>query len=125
MQKGKIVLSRFPFTDLSSSKRRHTLVLINTPSSEEDTIVAFISSVIPETLSQSDLILQTDDLKFSSTGLSKTSVLKLDKIATLNKSIFSGELGEFTISIRFCGSKAEIGFTNLDQRFARYFHSKS
>jgi mRNA interferase MazF len=48
MKKGKIVLTRFPFTNLSSDKRRPALILIDTEASDPDTIVAFISSVIPE-----------------------------------------------------------------------------
>ncbi len=93
MQKGKIVLTRFPFTNLSSDKRRPALVLIDTEFSDPDTIVAFISSVIPESLSASDLLLHEDHPDFERTGLTKNSVIKLDKIATLDKSIFTGEMG--------------------------------
>jgi mRNA interferase MazF len=96
MQKAKIVLTRFPFTDLSSSKRRPALVLIDTDVSEPDTIVAFISSVLTESQSLSDLIIADNHADFEKTGLHKTSVIKLDKLATLNKSIFTGEMGELS-----------------------------
>lgn len=96
MQKGKIILTRFPFTDLSSSKRRPALVLIETEVSEPDTIVAFISSVIPDMESGSDLILLETHSDFEVTGLTKSSVIKFDKLATLNKSIFTGEMGELS-----------------------------
>lgn len=65
-------------------------MLINTSAYEDDTIMAFISLTIPETLSQSDLILQPYDPQFSDTGLSKPSIIKSDKIATLIKAIFNG-----------------------------------
>lgn len=96
MQKGKIVLTRFPFTDLSSSKRRPAPVLIDTDASEADTIVAFISSVLPEIASPSDLVIPENHEDFGNTGLSKNSVVKLDKLATLHKSIFTGEFGELS-----------------------------
>lgn len=96
MQKGKIVLTRFPFTDLSSSKRRPALVLIETDPTEADTIVAFISSVIPAVIKETDLTLMQSTSDFHLTGLTKNSVIKLDKLATLNKSIFTGEIGELS-----------------------------
>lgn len=99
MQRGKIVLTRFPFTDLSSSKRRPALVLIDTPATEPDTIVAFISSVLPDSISPSDLLILENHEDFGQTGLSKSSVVRLDKLATLHKSIFTGELGELSESL--------------------------
>jgi len=98
MQQGKIVLTRFPFTDLSSSKRRPALVLIETRAAEPDTIVAFISSIIPEIKSESDFTLLPNHPDFENTGLNKSSVIKLDKLATLSKAIFTGEIGELTQS---------------------------
>ena len=99
MQKGKIVLTRFPFTDLSSTKRRPVLILIDTDPTEPDTIVAFISSVVPETITDTDLVLDTGHKGFSGSGLSKSSIIKLNKLGTLDKSIFSGEIGELSASL--------------------------
>jgi len=42
--KGKIVLVHFPFTDLSATKLRPALVIHE---SDEDVVVAFISSRVP------------------------------------------------------------------------------
>ena len=94
MKKGTIVLTKFPFTDLSSSKRRSAVVVSKVDVNKKDVIVAFISSVIPSLSSETDLIINKTDLDFKNTGLKKKSILKIDKLATLEKTIFSGEFGE-------------------------------
>lgn len=91
MNKADIVLIKFPFTDLSGSKRRPVLVLTAVKQHEPDIIVAFISSVIPLSLSATDMFISTSDaLKL---GLKKASVIKLDKLATLDKNLVAGEFG--------------------------------
>jgi mRNA interferase MazF len=92
--KGKIVLTAFPFTDLEGVKRRPALVLTNLRQQHSDVIVAFISSVIPTLLAETDVLLHINDPVFASTGLRRNSIIKVDKLATLDISIFSGELGD-------------------------------
>jgi mRNA interferase MazF len=89
--KAKIVLVHFPFTDLSGSKLRPAIVIHE---SEHDVIVAFISSRIPSSLQESDLLIAIDHPEFRSTGLKISSVIKFDKIATLSKTLIEGEIGE-------------------------------
>jgi mRNA interferase MazF len=89
--KAKIVLIHFPFTDLTGSKLRPAIVIHE---SEQDVIVAFISSRIPSILQESDLLITTDHPAFLSTGLKISSVIKFDKIATLSKTLVEGEIGE-------------------------------
>jgi hypothetical protein len=69
MKKGAIVLARFPFTDLSGSKRRPALVLTSNNPKSPDVILAFISSVIPISLRNADLLLDSRDENLHSTGL--------------------------------------------------------
>ena len=88
---AKIVLVHFPFTDLTGSKLRPAIVIHE---SEQDVIVAFISSRIPPSLQESDLLITTDHPAFRSTGLKISSVIKFDKIATLSKTLIEGEIGE-------------------------------
>ncbi len=94
MRKGAIVLARFPFTDLSGSKRRPALVLSGQNPQSHDVILAFISSVVPATLRDADLFLDINEEHFVSTGLRKSSIIKLDKLATLDKELITGEMGE-------------------------------
>jgi len=88
--KGKIILIPFPFTDLSSIKLRPALVLHE---GEKDVVVAFISSRT-ENPKPTDVIIDKNHPEFKQTGLKLSSVLKIDKIATLSKELIIGEIGE-------------------------------
>jgi mRNA interferase MazF len=79
--KGKIVLIPFPFTDLTSTKLRPGLIIYE---GEKDFVVAFISSKAnkPE---PTDVIIDVEHPEFKKTGLKITSILKLDKVATISK----------------------------------------
>ena len=99
MRLGTIVLTPFPFTDLSSNKRRPAVILSPVKANDPDVIVAFISSVIQPVQSECDFILSSSEMGFKQTGLKKTSVFKMDKLATLDKQIFIGEIGEVSAHI--------------------------
>ena len=88
--KAKIVLIHFPFTDNTATKLRPALVIHE---SDQDVIVAFISSRVPSHLTDSDLVISADHPSFSETGLKRSSVIKFDKVATVSKDLIEGELG--------------------------------
>jgi mRNA interferase MazF len=98
MKKGKIVLTQFPFTDLSATKRRPAVV-VSPESEEDDVIVAFISSKIKDTILPSEYLLSVDHPDFEKTGLKVISLIKLSKLATLEKKILVGEIGECSARI--------------------------
>ncbi len=89
--KGKIVLIQFPFTDLSATKLRPALVIHE---SDEDIVVAFISSRVPRQGSGSELVITGDHPDFLGTGLKVPSVIRFDKVATLSRDLIEGEIGE-------------------------------
>lgn len=93
MKRGTIVLTRFPFTDLKSAKRGPAIVISKENPEKEDVIVAFITTSIPTVLSNTDLLFDKNRNDFNKSGLKKISLIKLNKIATLNNRIFTGELG--------------------------------
>ena len=95
--KGKIVLIPFPFTDLSATKLRPALVIHE---GSKDVIVAFISSKAPPQPSDTDVVITKNHPEFPLTGLKVDSVIKLDKVATLSKSLIIGELGEIGPNIK-------------------------
>jgi mRNA interferase MazF len=80
---GEIVLIPVPFSNLASVKRRPVLVLSNNAynKSSIDMIVVAITS----NLSQKGIQISSDDLENGI--LPKTSVIKVDKIYTLEQSI--------------------------------------
>ncbi len=58
-------------------------------------MVCFISSVVDrQKLNEFDIIIESTNPSFPTTGLKLTSIVKSDKIATLDRSILLGELGE-------------------------------
>ena len=89
--KGKIVLIPFPFTDLTTAKLRPALVLFE---GEKDVVVAFISSRISRKPSLAEVIIEESHPEFALTGLKISSVIRLDKVATVLKDLIVGEIGE-------------------------------
>ncbi len=88
MPKGDLVLITFPFTDLSGSKLRPAVVLVDT---KLDLTVCFITS-------QTERQESTDVSLYPSktNGLRKTSLIRTSKIATLDRALAKGLLGTLT-----------------------------
>ena len=88
MRKGDILQVQFPFTNQQGSKRRPALVLaVEAP----DVTVAFITGNL--TLAQPyDVVVQPTALN----RLSKPSLVRVLKMATLDPSQLSGRIGELT-----------------------------
>jgi mRNA interferase MazF len=95
--KGKVVLVRFPFDDLSASKVRPAYCLTQVIGSNRHVILALITSRIPVTLLATDFVLGEEHLDFAASGLSKPSTLRLDHVITLRRSMILRELGELSI----------------------------
>ncbi|MEK7175226.1 MAG: type II toxin-antitoxin system PemK/MazF family toxin [Patescibacteria group bacterium] len=87
MHKGKIVLVPFPFTDLSGHKVRPALVL-QADVRGDNFIVCFISS---RENKESEFNIKVK--ASSQSGLKVDSIIKVSKIATLEKRIALGEIG--------------------------------
>ena len=95
LRRGDVVLVSFPFTDLSGRKVRPALI-VGRPSGS-DLIVAFITSQFPSgttaPVSQAEYLLDLTDPEFPITGLKSSSVVRLDKLATLDRRIVHRRLG--------------------------------
>jgi mRNA interferase MazF len=84
---GAIVLTDFPFTDLTASKRRPALVISTENDRRTDLVVAYITSV-PR--SDPDAMPLAPSV---GTGLKVPSLVRFDKIATIDRDIVAGRLG--------------------------------
>ncbi len=82
---GDIVLITFPFVESNTSKKRPALVLLDTD--DNDIVVARITSQ----LNKDNYTLEINEWK--TCGLLLPSVVKLNKIATINKSHVYFKLG--------------------------------
>lgn len=91
-QPGQIVLTPFPYTDLSGAKLRPVLLLRQT-SRFDDWLVCMVSSRIEQAEDGFDEILQSTDADFSASGLKAPSVLRLSRLAVLDGSLLIGSIG--------------------------------
>lgn len=85
MPKGNIILIPFPFTDLSGNKLRPALILAE---SNLDVTVSFVTTQL-QWQAPTDILLQPG----SQNGIKKTSLVRLSKIATIDRSLVVGIIG--------------------------------
>jgi mRNA interferase MazF len=88
MAKGDIILITFPFTDLTGSKLRPALVLADT---SLDFTVCFVTTQI-QWQEATDVLVAPSSIN----GLRKQSLLRISKIATLDRALAKGLLGRIT-----------------------------
>ena len=98
LKRGDIILLPFPFTDLSHEKVRPAVVISS--ENDVDVSVAFISSIIPKELSVVEFVLLESHPDFSITGLKRSSVFKMNKVLTVERSIILRRLGRVSPSIQ-------------------------
>jgi mRNA interferase MazF len=106
MKKGDIVLVPFPFTDLTGNKNRPAVILIE---SENDVTVCFVSTRL-KWKSEFDIVIQPTELN----GLKKSSIIRLSKLATIDKELIIGRLGELDINQTDLLNKNLIRLLKLD-----------
>lgn len=88
MAKGDIVLLTFPFTNFTGSKLRPAVILVDTIL---DLTVCFITTQLQWQENTDVQLMPT-----SSNGLKKESLIRTSKIATLDKTLAKGLLGQLT-----------------------------
>jgi mRNA interferase MazF len=85
MNKGDIVLVPFPFTNLEGAKKRSAVVLYG---NEIDIIAVFVTTNL-KWVDEKDVLIEPNE----SNRLKKSSLIRISKIATLDKSIVIGKIG--------------------------------
>lgn len=100
LHQGDVVLVPFPFADLSGQKMRPAVIVSADPQGHE-LIVAFITSVLTNRSPRgAEVELLQSDPEFRVTGFKSNSLIRLDKLVTLSRSIISRRLGSTGIATR-------------------------
>lgn len=89
---GQIVLTPFPYTDLSGAKLRPVLML-RQASRFDDWLVCMVSSKIEQAESGFDEVLVPADADFAASGLKVPSALRLSRLAVLDATLLVGSIG--------------------------------
>lgn len=88
---GDVVLVQFPFTDLSGSKLRPALIA-GRPAGD-DLILAFITTRVTAVDPRTTCPLGPGDAEFQMIGLKAPSAIRLERLATLHRSLVQRRLG--------------------------------
>jgi mRNA interferase MazF len=96
IQRDEIYLASFPFGDTPGMKLRPVLTLTATVGSIPEVLVAYIFSVVPNSLLPSDILLDPASTEHSSTNLKAKSVLRLHKLATVHQRAIVRRLGRLS-----------------------------
>jgi mRNA interferase MazF len=91
---GSIVLTRFPFTDLSGGKVRPALVVSRDNERRVDVVLAFITSRTLNPPLPDSFAIQPSAVN----GLKVPSLIRFDKLATLEKGVVAGQIGRMEAS---------------------------
>ena len=89
----KVVLVSFPFDDLSATKVRPAVCLTDPIGPHRHIVLAFITSRIPDSPLETDLVLEAGQPGFTETGLRMTSTLQLHRLMTATTALIQRELG--------------------------------
>jgi mRNA interferase MazF len=90
---GDVVLTRFPFTDLTGASLRPAVV-VSYGQIGQDLVLTAISSVVRGTPARTDYTLETTNPGFALlTGLRVTSVIRMHKLAAVERSVIVHRLG--------------------------------
>jgi len=93
---GKIVLIKFPGTDMANFKFRPALVLKKVPGKYDDWLICMITSRRDQYIEGFDEILEETSNDFAMSGLKKTSVIRLARLAIVAEEIIAGSIGEIS-----------------------------
>ena len=75
-------------------KLRPVLLLTGAVGPASEVLVAYISSVVPATLLDTDLLLDPSTTEHASTRLKQVSVVRLHKLATIHTTSLARRLGQ-------------------------------
>lgn len=96
IQEGQITLFRFPQTDQAAGKLRPALVLRKLPGPYDDLLICMVSSQLSQEIPEFDEVLYENDPDFKQSGLKTSSVIRISRLAVVNKDILLGSIGHIS-----------------------------
>lgn len=96
MKAGKIVLFKFPQTDLEEGKLRPALVITKLPGDYEDWLICMISTKLHQIQSLYDEIILENSDEFKTSGLKSESIIRSTRLAVVHSDILVGSIGNIS-----------------------------
>ncbi|MBI4849965.1 MAG: type II toxin-antitoxin system PemK/MazF family toxin [Nitrospirae bacterium] len=96
IQEGHIVLFKFPQTDQTVGKLRPALVIRRLPGVHDDWLICMISSQLSQQIPDFDEVVKDKDMDFKQSGLKTSSVIRICRLAVVNRTIFLGSIGSIS-----------------------------
>lgn len=93
IEEGQVVLFRFPKTDLVEGKLRPALVIRKLPGPYDDWLICMISSQVERAIDAFDEVISTNDSDFADSGLKTESVVRLSRLAVVERRALVGAVG--------------------------------
>lgn len=93
IQEGQIVLFKFPQTNQTAGKLRPALVIRKLPILHDDWLICMVSSQLYQKVPEFDEIIKNEDADFLQSGLKTTSIIRIARLAVVNKSVLLGSIG--------------------------------
>jgi len=97
ISEGQIVLFKFPQTDQKTGKLRPILVFRELPGEFNDWLICMISSQLYHIIPKLDEVVRTEDSDFIDSGLKVPSVIRVSRLAVVNKNILIGQIGRIGV----------------------------
>ena len=107
IQEGQIVLFKFPQTDQSPGKLRPALVIRKLYGPYDDWLICMISSQLTQNILEFDELINREDADFLQSGLNTDSVIRISRLAVVDKNVLLGTLGRIS-SERLSNIKIKI-----------------
>ena len=94
---GNILLVRFPRADLQKGKYMPVLLLSKMPGPFDDWLICAITSQLRHEVKEWDERIEKTDDDFKSSGLKVPSLIRIGKLATVEKEVLEGMLGKVSL----------------------------
>lgn len=93
MREGQIVLVPFPYIESSEIKLRPAVLVKKLPNEYEDWLVCMITTKLHQEIKDLDIKVNEDDHDYKDSGLKQKSLIRVSRLAVINKSQLPGILG--------------------------------